>query len=156
MLILCRLGHTWRYEPLCALGGWDERSQCDAPMCEPRPAPSASAKSASEPSFRDEVEHTYLLFDENFNMLYQHCSTSEQKKQLSDTHSATRYASWKVGQQLLPDESSVRTVASQDLKMANRQLTAMLKNPGDIGAFLKLAAEAVRLAASLSPPLADA
>jgi hypothetical protein len=40
--------------------------------------------------------------------------------------------------------------------MANMQLTAMLKSLGDIGTFLSLAAEAVRAAASLSPPTADA
>jgi hypothetical protein len=40
--------------------------------------------------------------------------------------------------------------------MANVQLTAMLTNQGDIGAFLSLATEAVRLAASLSRPSADA
>ncbi len=35
------------------------------------------------------------------------------------------------------------------------QLTTMLKNLGDVGAFLSLAAEAVRLAALLAPPSAD-
>jgi hypothetical protein len=118
--------------------------------------PSIEAKSASAPSFRDEVEHTYLLLYENFNTLYQHCSTPEQKKQLRDTHSATRYTRWKVGQSRRPGESNVSAIPSQDLKMANLQLTAMLKNLGDIGAFLNLAAEAVRLAASLSPPSAEA
>jgi hypothetical protein len=126
-------------------------------MAEPgRAAPSARTKSASEPSYRDEVEHTYLLLDENFNTLYQRCSTSEQKKQLLDTHSVTRYTRWKVGQPRRPGESKVSAIPSQDLKVANVQLTAMLKNLGDIGAFLNLAAETVRLAASLSPPSADA
>jgi hypothetical protein len=126
-------------------------------MSEPgRAAPSVPTKSASEPSYRDEVEHTYLLLDENFDTLYRRCSTSEQKKQLSDTRSVTRYTRWKVGQQLRPDESRARRIASRDLKMANVQLTAMLTNPGDIDAFLSLATEAVRLAASLSQPSADA
>jgi hypothetical protein len=93
---------------------------------------------------------------ENFDTLYQHCSTSEQKRQLSDMHSATRYARWKVGQPRRPGESRVSAIPSQDLKMANMQLTALLQNLGDIGGFLSLAAEAVRLAASLSPPSADA
>ena|ERR1700687_1457154 len=121
-----------------------------------RAAPSVPTKSASEPSYRDEVEDTYLLLHENFDTLYRHCSTSEQKKQLSDTHSVTRYTRWKVGQQLRPDESSASTIAFRDLKMANLQLTMMLSNLGDIGAFLSLAAEAVRLAASLSPPSTEA
>jgi hypothetical protein len=155
MPIVCRLAHTRRYEPLCALGRWDE--QWGAPMCEPeRAAPSAPTKSASEPPYRDEVERTYLLLYENFDTLYQHCSTSEQKRQLSDTHSAIRYTRWKVGQQLRPDENSSTTVACKDLKMANMQLTAMLKSLGDIGTFLSLAAEAARVAASLSAPSADA
>jgi len=94
--------------------------------------------------------------DENFDTLYQHCATSKQKKQLSDTYSATRYTLWKVAQEVHRDESSVGTIASQDLKMANMLLTAMLKNLGDIGAVLSVAAEAVRLAASLTPPSADA
>jgi hypothetical protein len=110
----------------------------------------------SQSSYRDEVEHTYLLLEENFDTLYQHCSTSEQKKQLSDTHSATRYTLWKVGQQGRPDESSVGTIASRDLRMANMLLTAMLKNLGDIGAVLSVAAEAARLAALLAPPSAEA
>ena len=175
LLILCNLSHTWRYGRLCALGRWDERTHWGAPMYEPRrAAPSAPSQivsgdqrwtrdasgdrttSPSQPSYRDEIEHTYLLLDENFDTLYQHCLTSEQKKQLSDTYSATRYTFWKVGQQVCPDESSVGTIGVQDLKMANMLLTATLKNLGDIGAFLRIAAEAVRLAASLAPPSADA
>jgi hypothetical protein len=120
-----------------------------------RDASGDRTKSPSQPSYRDEVEHTYLLLDENFDTLYQHCVTPEQKKQLSDTHSATRYTLWKVGQQGRPDESSVGTLASQDLKMANTLLTAMLKNLGDVGAVLSVAAEAVRLAALLAPRSAD-
>jgi len=112
--------------------------------------------SPAQPSYRDEIENTYLTLEENFDTLYQHCLTSEQKKQLSDTHSAARYALWKVGQPVQhPDESSVGTTASQELKIANMQLTTMLKNLGDVGAFLSLAAEAVRLAALLAPPSAD-
>lgn len=170
-----RLSHTWRYGPLCALGRWAERHRWGVPMYEPRrAAPSAPSQivsgdqgwsrdasgdrttSPSQPSYRDEIEHTYLLLDENFDTLYLHCSTSKQKKQLSDTYSATRYTLWKVGQEVHRDESSVGTTASQDLKMANMLLTAMLKNLGDIGAVLSVAAEAVRLAASLTPHSADA
>jgi hypothetical protein len=112
--------------------------------------------SPAQPSYRDEIENTYLTLEENFATLYQHCLTSEQKKQLSDTHSAARYALWKVAQQARPDESSGGTTASQDLKVANMQLNTMLKNLVDMDAFLSLAAEAVRLAASLAPPSADA
>lgn len=107
-------------------------------------------------TYRDEVEHTYLLLDENFKTLYLRCSTPEQKKQLRDTHSATRYTRWKVGQPRRPGESNLSAIPSQDLKVVNVQLTAMLKNLDDIDAFLNLAAEAVLLAASLSPPSADA
>ena len=115
-----------------------------------------SSRMAHTSTYRDEVEHTYLLLDENFITLYQHCSTSAQKKQLRDTHSATRYTRWKVGQPRRSGESNVSAIPSQDLKIANVQLTEMLKNLDDIGAFLNLAAEAVRLAVSLSPPSADA
>ncbi|SRR6266849_2870619 len=107
-------------------------------------------------AYRDEIEDTCLLLEENFDTLYQHCATSEQKKHLSDTHSAARYACWKVGKQPRPDKRSVDSRASQDLKVANMRLAAMLQNLDDIGAFLSLAAEAVRLAASLAPPSADA
>src|SRR2546426_5080545 len=139
-------------------------------MCEPRLAvPSASSQmvsgdqsqtldasrhrtmSLSTPSYRDGIEDTCLLLEENFRTLYQHCSTPEQKRQLSETHSAARYAWWKVGKQARPGESSVDSRASQDLKMVNVQLAAVLKDLGDIGAFLSLAAEAVRLAELLAP-----
>ncbi len=40
--------------------------------------------------------------------------------------------------------------------MINVHLAGMLKDLSDIGAFLSLAAEAVRLAESLAPPSADA
>ncbi len=124
-------------------------------MCEPSLAvPSAS--SPSPPSYRDEIEDTCLLLEENFRTLYQHCSTAEQKRQLSETHSAARYAWWKVGKQARPGESSVDSRASQDLKKINVHLAGMLKDRSDIGAFLSLAAEAVRLAESLAPPSADA
>jgi len=126
-------------------------------VSEPRlAAPSVRTIFPSQPSCRDEVEHTYLLLEENFDTLYQYCLTSEQKKQLSDTHSAARYALWKVGQQVRPDGSGAGSAASQDLKIANMQLNTRLKNLEDIGAFLSLAEEAVRLATSLAPPSADA
>jgi hypothetical protein len=103
-------------------------------------------------TYRDEIEDTFLLLEENFDTVYQRCSTSEQKKHLSDTYSAARYACWKVVKQARPDEQSVDSSAFQDLKMANVQLAAMLQNLGDMGAFLSLAGEAVRLAALLAPP----
>ena len=106
-------------------------------------------------TYRDAIEDTVLLLEENFDTLYQHCSTSEQKKHLSDTHSAARYACWKVAKPARPDERSVDSRAFQDLKMANMQLGTMLQNLDDIGAFLSLAAEAVRMAALLAPPSAD-
>jgi hypothetical protein len=87
---------------------------------------------------------------ENFATLYQRCSTSQQKKELSDTYSAARYVLWKVGEQARRHERSVGAPAHQDLQMANTQLNTMLKNRGDVGAFLSLAAEAVRLASSLA------
>jgi hypothetical protein len=98
-------------------------------------------------TYRDEIEDTFLLLEENFYTLYQRCSTSEQKKHLCDTYSAARYACWKAKQ---ARPGSVDSNASQDLKMANMQLAAMLQNPGAIGASLRLAAEAVRLATSLA------
>ena len=106
-------------------------------------------------TYRDEIEDTFLLLEENFYTLYQRCSTSEHKKHLCDTYSAARYACWKVVKQPRPDMRSGDSSASQDLKMANRQLAAMLQHLGDIGAFLSLAAEAVRLGASLAPASAD-
>jgi hypothetical protein len=98
-----------------------------------------------------DVEYTHLLLEENFNTLYQRCLTPDQKKHLCDLYSAARYASWKVARQR-PADSSV----SGDLKMTNMQLATILQNSGDIGEFLILAAEAVRLAAALVPTPADA
>jgi hypothetical protein len=100
--------------------------------------------------YRDEIEDTFLLLEENFYTLYQRCSTPEQKKHLCDTYSAARYACWKVAKQARPEGRSVDSNASQDLKTTNIQLAAILHNPGDIGASLSLAAEAVRLATSLT------
>ena len=108
--------------------------------------------SPAQPSYGDEIERTYLTLEENFATLYQRCSTSEQKKELSDTHSAARYAFWKAGEQARPPERSAGATAYQDLQMANLRLNTMLKNRGDVGAFLGLAAEAVRLASSLTRP----
>ncbi len=107
-------------------------------------------------TYRDQIEDTFLLLEENFDTLYEHCSTSEQKKHLCDMYSAARYACWKVTKQARPDGRSVDSNASQDLKMANMQLAARLQNPGDIDASLSLAAEAVLLASSLAPAPADA
>jgi len=106
-------------------------------------------------TYRDEVEDTFLLLEESFDTLYQHCSTSEQKKHLCDMYSGARYACWKVARQARPDERPVDPSVSQDLKVANMQLAAILQNLDDVGAFLSLAAEAVRLAALLAPPSAD-
>ena len=79
-------------------------------------------------SYRDEIEDTCLTLEENFDTLYQRCLTSEQKKRLCDTHSVARYTLWKVGQEGRPNESSVGAPASQDLRMVNMRLNAMLKN----------------------------
>ena len=111
---------------------------------------------AGDQAFRDAIEDTFLLLEDNFNTLYLHCSTTEQKKHLSDTYSAARYACWKVGRPVCPDERDVDTRVSRDLRMANVQLGAMLPRLGDIDAFLSLAAEAARLATSLVPAPADA
>jgi len=106
-------------------------------------------------TYRDEIEDTFLLLEESFDTLYQHCSTSEQKKHLCDMYSGARYACWKVARQARPDERPVDPSVSQDLKVANMQLAAILQNLDDVGAFLSLAAEAVRLSALLAPPSAD-
>jgi hypothetical protein len=105
---------------------------------------------------RDEIEDTFLLLQENFHTLYQRCSTSEQKRHLCDTYSAARYACWKVVEQAHPDVLRVDSNAAQALKMANVQFAAVLQNPGDVGASLSLAAEAVRLATSLATDAAAA
>ena len=107
-------------------------------------------------TYRDEIEDTFLLLEENFHTLYERCSTSEQKKHLCDTYSAARYACWKVAKQARPDGWSADSNASRDLKMTNVQLAAILQNPGEIGASLSLAAEAVRLATSLATDSAAA
>jgi len=106
-------------------------------------------------TYRDEIEDTFLLLEESFDTLYQHCSTSEQKKHLCDMYSGARYACWKVARQARPDEGPVDSSVSQDLKIANMQLAAILQKLDDVGAFLSLAAEAVRLSALLAPPSAD-
>jgi len=125
-----------------------------------KPKPLARAAvlidASGDRTYRDEIEDTFLLLEENFDTLYQRCSTSEQKRHLCDTYSAARYACWKVARPARPYERSVDSRAFQDLKMANMQLGAMLQNLDDIGAFLSLAAGAVRLATSLAPPSADA
>ena len=103
----------------------------------------------------DDVEYTYLLLEENFEKLYRHCLTKEQKKRLSDMRSAARYASWKAAKQVSPDGRAVDSSVSRDLKVTNMQLAAILQNLGDIGPFLSVAAEAVRLGAVLVPAPAD-
>src|SRR5882762_10716196 len=95
---------------------------------------------SGDPAYREEIEDTFLLLEENFYTLYQRCSTSEQKKHLCDTYSAARYACWKVVKQARPDMLRVDSNASRHLKMTNVQLAAMLQKPGDIGASLSLAA----------------
>jgi hypothetical protein len=111
--------------------------------------------SPGDRTYRDEIEDTFLLMQENFHALYERCSTSEQKKHLCDTYSAARYACWKVAKQVRPDGWGVDSNASRDLKIANMQLAAMLQNLDDAGAFLGVAAEAVRLATLLASPSAD-
>jgi hypothetical protein len=115
--------------------------------------------SLSQPSDWDEIENTYLLLEENVDTLYQHCLTSDQKKQLNDTHSAACCALWKVGQQARPGESSLSTTASSDLKIADMQLNTRLKNLGDIGAFFVCGgsssgtSKAIQLSSSTKRPL---
>jgi hypothetical protein len=103
----------------------------------------------------DDVEYTYLLLEENFETLYRHCLTKEQKKRLSDMRSAARYACWKAAKQGRADERVVDSSLSRDLKMTNMQLAAILQNLSDIGPFLIVAAEAVRLGAALAPVPVD-
>ena len=103
----------------------------------------------------DDVEYTYLLLEENFETLYRHCLTKEQKKRLADMRSAARYACWKAARLVRPEGRTVDSTVCRDLKMTNMQLAAILQNLGDIGPFLTVAAEAVRLAAVLVPAPAD-
>ena len=106
-------------------------------------------------TYRAEIEDTFLLMEENFYALYERCSAPEQKKRLCDTYSAARYACWKAVKEARSDEQGVDSGASQDLKIANLRLAAMLQKLGDIGEFLSLAEEAVRLAASFAPAPGD-
>jgi hypothetical protein len=106
----------------------------------------------------DDVEYTYLLLEENFETLYRHCLTKEQKKRLSDMRSSARYACWKAAKQVGPDGRAVDSSdssVSHDLKKTNMQLATILQNLGDIGPFLIVAAEAVRLASALVPAPLD-
>ena len=63
-----------------------------------------------------------------------------------NTYSAARYAFWKFDEMESAVKSDLAESTYNDLKIANTRIKAMLKNVDDIPAFLKLAAEAVRLA----------
>jgi len=114
------------------------------------------ADASVDQAVHDAIEATFLLLEDNFDTLYQRCSTSEQKRHLIGTYSATRYACWKMGKQERVDEGKPDSEAARDLKIINARLVAMLPGVDDVDAFLGLAAQATRLAALLVPPSTDA
>ena len=99
-------------------------------------------------SCRAEIEVTCRSLEEHLEMLYEKCVTADQKTQLRNTYSAARYALWKVDEREAAVEGDLAESTYNDLKVTNTRIKGMLKNVDDIDVFLKLAAEAVRLAKS--------
>lgn len=96
-----------------------------------------------------EVESAFTLIDGNFDTLYDGCKTAQEKQTLRTLHAAARDAYWRAVASSLRDSSPFVREIYDDLASTNQQIRELTANLQSVAAFLNLAKQAVRLAASL-------
>ncbi len=101
------------------------------------------------PAYLAAVQNAYEVLDENFDALYQKCTTPEQKQSLRSLHDAARDTYWRAVAVVLKDSSPVVCEIYAELKQANQELKDLIANLQNISALIQLVTQAVRLAASL-------
>jgi len=105
---------------------------------------------ADESPLLSEIKQTYFRLDDDFDEIYAACKTDDQRAALRSLHASARDAFWKAVAEILDDHNPFVMSIYNDLKKSNTSIKKMLDNLKDIVAFLKLATEAVRLAAALA------
>mgnify|MGYP000905414169 FL=1 len=101
------------------------------------------------PAYLAAVQHAYEVLDDNFDDLYQQCTTTEQRQSLRSLHAAARDTYWRAVAVDLKDNSPVVREIFSELTQANQDLRELIANLQNISAFIALFTQAVRLAASL-------
>ncbi len=101
------------------------------------------------PAYLAAVQHAYEVLDDNFDDLYQQCTTTEQRQSLRSLHAAARDTYWRAVAVDLKDNSPVVREIFSELTQANQDLRELIANLQNISAFIALFTQAVRLAAPL-------
>lgn len=102
-----------------------------------------------QPTYLAEVETTYAILEDNFDVMYENCTSQAERVQLRNLHAAARDAYWRGVASSLQDGNQVVREIYRDLTIANQQIKDMVANLENIGALLGLVKQAVRLAGSL-------
>ena len=101
------------------------------------------------PAYLAAVQLAYEVLDDNFDDLYQQCTTPDQRQSLRSLHAAARDTYWRAVAVDLKDSSPVVREIFSELTQANQDLRELIANLQNISAFIALFTQAVRLAASL-------
>ncbi len=99
---------------------------------------------------RSTIDKTWTMIDESFDKALAKCTTGTQRVDLRALHNNARTAWWAARSKDF-DENDVKVQETREsLIKANKDVMEAKKNLDDIVAFLKFAAAAVNLAASLA------
>ncbi len=98
----------------------------------------------------DAITMLYNTLNENFDDIYDACTTEQQKTTLRSLFVSARDAYWKAVKEQLLDNSPTVEKITKDLSNANDSIKDQLQDLQNVAAFLNLCASAVQLAASLA------
>jgi hypothetical protein len=105
---------------------------------------------AVDPQPLETIRQTYRQIDDNFDALLAAARTHEERERVRTVHAAARDAWWKAAAEALSaDDPAVRTLQAE-LVEANARLDRQLRPLQSATTVLEIAAEAVRLAESLT------
>ena len=108
-----------------------------------------SANSDPHAAYLAAIQNAFEVIDQNFEDVYERCTTAEQKTSLRSLHVAARDTYWRAVAVVLKDDNPVVCEIYAELQQANQGLRDLIANMQNISAFISLMTQAVRLASSL-------
>lgn len=109
----------------------------------------ATTNSDPQASYLAAIQNAYQVIDDNFETVYDQCTSPEQKQNVRSLHVAARDTYWRAVAVVLKDNNPVVCEIYAELQVANQSLRDLIANMQNISAFISLMTQAVRLASSL-------
>lgn len=110
----------------------------------------------TEAQLRTELKKTKDFFEDNFQALYAAAATPADRDAVRAQYVAAKDAYWTALARGLADSGDFVDSLAKKLRAANTAMANSLTGLGNLAAFLKIAAEAVTLAAAIATLAASA